>query len=291
MDSTVSSLTARQGVFEALFNEIKSGIPLGLRMPISEFESRFAPLRREVHKGRDQHRPFHATISITLLGLRYEYPGWHFANDIAVALGEARALAGQLEAFSGRQSPSLELSLKRKWVDAEPLARRQAALDRWCVIACFSLLEAYLSGLAWRVTQLEGERLSEMPSKDRKTIEDAGSSFRDRILRIPRIVSKRALWVESDPDVRAILDQKLIRDALMHPSPFSVPEKYGGKGKLSAIYELQDDLVEKCVRDTFVAVKRIFQQVNGDAAPLPSWVTDLGNLLDHGAGSTEGRKA
>jgi hypothetical protein len=81
---------ATEATFETLFNEIKAGIPFGLRMAVREFEERIARLRREAEKGRDQGRPFHSTISISLLGLRYEYPEWLFANDIAVALREVR---------------------------------------------------------------------------------------------------------------------------------------------------------------------------------------------------------
>jgi hypothetical protein len=273
---------ATEAVYESLFNEIKAGIPLGLRMPICEFEKGFVPLRREVDKGRDQGRPFHATISITLLGLKYEYPEWHFANDIATALAEARELDRELKPFSA--ADELDRSLKRKWLEAEPLARRQKALLRWCITACFSLLEAYLGGLAWRVQEAEGERLSQVSAKDRKTIEDAGPPFQDRIIRIPRIVSNRSLWEESDPDVQAIITLKHIRDALMHPSPFSVPEKYGGKDKLAAIYDLQHEVVERCVRDTFTGLKRIFSHINGEAASLPLWMAGLGALVD-GSGS------
>jgi len=274
---------ATEGVFEALFDEIRSGIPLGLRMPVSEFERRFAPLRREVSKGRDQERPFHATISITLLGLNYEYPEWHFANDIEIAITEARELNRTLAPFSGEFDPAL----KRKWIEARAVAQRQVAVLRWCVIACSSLIEAYFGGLAWRLQQSEGERLSRLSSKDRKTVEDTGATFRDRLIRIPRILADRALWDERDPDLQALLDLKQTRDALMHPSPFSVPEKYGGRDKLSIIYSLAHDNAETCVRVTFVALKRVFQHIHGGAAPLPSWMVAVGRILD-GAEVAEG---
>jgi hypothetical protein len=269
---------ATEGVFEALFEEIKSGIPLGLRMPVSEFESRFAPLRREVSKGRDQERPFHATISITLLGLLYEYPEWHFANDIAIAITEAREINLTLAPFCGKFDPAL----KRKWIEAKALAQRQVAVVRWSVIACSSLIEAYLGGLAWRVQQSEGGRLSQLSSRDRKTVEDAGPSFKDRLIRIPRILTGRELWDERDPNVRAVLELKHIRDALMHPSPFSVPDKYGGKDKLSVIYMLNHDIAERSVKDTYIALKRIFQHIHGVTAPLPSWMVAVGRLVDGG---------
>jgi hypothetical protein len=35
---------------------------------------------------RRQPLKHYATISITLLGLSYEYPEWHFANDIAMKM-------------------------------------------------------------------------------------------------------------------------------------------------------------------------------------------------------------
>jgi hypothetical protein len=68
----------------------------------------------------------------------------------------------------------------------------------------------------------------------------------------------------------------------MHPSPLSVPERYGGKGKLSVIYELQHEDVERFVRDTFTALKQVFHHIHGEAAPLPSWISDLGSLVDGG---------
>jgi hypothetical protein len=265
---------ATEDVFEALFCEISSRIPLGLRMPVSEFERRFARLRREVSKGRDQERPFHATISITLLGLRYEYPEWHFANDITVALTEARELNRKLAPFSGEFDPRL----KRAWLEAQALAERQRAVLRWCIIACSSLVEAYLGGLAWRLCQQAN--LSSLSSMDRKIIEDSGPSFRHRLIRIPRILTDRELWDEREPNVQALLDLKQIRDALMHPSPFSVPEKYGGRDKLSVVYNVSHDVVEKAAKDTFTALRRIFQHIYGSDAPLPSWMVRVGQLVD-----------
>lgn len=267
-------------VFERLFEDIKSGIPLGLRMPVSEFEKRFAPLRREVGRGRDQERPFHATISITLVGLRYEYPEWHFANDIVIAITDARDLERELAPFSGNFDPAL----KRKWIDAQDLARRQVAVLRWCLISCSSLIEAYLGSLAWRLHHTERERMAHISSRDRRTVEDSGSTFRDRLVRIPRIVSGRRLWDENDPTVQAILGLKQIRDALMHPSPFSTPEKYGGKNKLSLIYDLEHKVAEHAVEDTSLALTRIFRHIYGNHVPFPSWMTCVGELVD---GATE----
>jgi hypothetical protein len=88
-----------------------------------------------------------------------------------------RRLERDLEAFSA-DAGKLGPALKRRWLEAQPLARKQAAALRWCVIGCFALIEAYLSGLAWRVQQSGGERLNAMSTKDRKIIEDTGSSFR-----------------------------------------------------------------------------------------------------------------
>ena len=102
-------------------------------------------------------------------------------------------------------------------------------------------------------------------------------------------MSNRSLWEESDPDVQAIISLKQIRDALMHPSPFSVAEKYGGKDKLSVIYDLKHEMAENCASDTFTALKRIFHHVNGEAAPVPAWMEDLGLVVDERG--IEGRPA
>lgn len=278
---------ATEGVFEALFQEIKSGIPLGLRMPMSDFEARFAPVRRETSKGRDQERPFHATISITLLGLRYQYPEWHFANDIVMATAEARELSQALARFSGAFDPTL----KKDWVQSQDVARRQAAVCRWGIVACSSLVEAHLAALAWRLQKLESERVSQLSSKDRRTVEDAGPTFRDRLVRIPRILTGIELWDEQDADVQAIMQTKHIRDALMHPSPWSVPEKYGGRDKLAIVYDLDHDELEKGVKATFRTLKRIFQHMHGCSVPLPSWLLAVGALVDDGPTHTGGGSA
>lgn len=278
---------ATEGVFHALFDEIKAGIPLGLHMPMHDFEARFAPVRRESSKGRDQERPFHATISITLLGLQYEYPEWHFANDVAMAMAEARELNQTLAPFSGTFDPKL----KAKWIEVQPLAKREAAVLRWCIVGCSSLVEAYLGALAWRLQKTEGERLSQLSSKDRKTVEDAGPSFRDRLIRIPRILTGIDLWDEQDPNVQAVLEVKQIRDALMHPSPFSVSEKYGGRDKLAIVYSLDHDVVERCVKSTFLALEQIFRHTNGHTVPLPSWMLMIGRLVEDVAVPSSGAPA
>jgi hypothetical protein len=88
---------ASERVFVAIWHEIKTNIPYGLRLPILEFEKRFTPVRREVESGRDQRRPYHATIYITLTGLTYVYPEWHFTQDIVLAIHQARQIEIELE--------------------------------------------------------------------------------------------------------------------------------------------------------------------------------------------------
>lgn len=269
---------ATEEVFDDLFEAIKSGIPLGLRMPVSDFEARFAPLRRETSKGRDQERPFHAAISMTLLGLRYEYPEWHFANDLIMATTEARELTQALTPFYDADKP--DARLKREWKQKEELAKRHAAVCRWAIITCSSLLEAHLAALAWRFQRLHGGSLKQLSSKDRRTLDDAGSGFRDRLIRIPRILTGAELWDDRDEDVQAVMQLKRLRDALMHPSPWSDPEKYGGVDKLAIVYDLCLDDVERSVTATFRALKRVFQHLHGCSVPLPSWLRSVGDLVD-----------
>lgn len=265
---------ASERVFVAIWHEIKANIPYGLRLPILEFEKRFTPVRREVGRGRDQRRPYHATICITLTGLTYVYPEWHFTQDIVLAMNEARQvqvqLAGVLE----------DPSAKTQWLQMRDSAMRQMSIHRWCIISCFSLIEAYLSGLAWRYQHEKSEQLIKLPAKDKKAIDDSGCTFRDRLTRIPRIVTGRVLWEENDRDVDAILEVKNVRDALMHPSPFSQPEKYGGRDKLAMIYNLDHAEVEKCLSNTVSALLRIFHHIYGPDAPLPEWLDDLSKFAD-----------
>jgi hypothetical protein len=265
---------ASERVFLALFHDVKAGIPYGLRLPILEFEKRFTPVRREVESGRDQRRPYHATICITLTGLTYVYPEWHFSQDISTAFTEARHLQTQLGEVEN------DPTAKRRFLELRDSAARQASLHRWCIIACFSVIEAYLSGLAWRYQQTEAGQLPLLSAKDRKTIEDSGCTFRDRLIRIPKIVTGRVLWEENDRDVDAILGVKHIRDALMHPSPFSQPDKYGGRDKLAVIYNLDQAEVEKCLRNTVSALRRISQHIYGSDAQLPEWLADLNKLAN-----------
>jgi hypothetical protein len=71
------------------------------------------------------------------------------------------------------------------------------------------------------------------------------------------------LWEESDRDFDAILEVKHVRDSLMHPSPFSQPEKYGGRDKLAMIYNLDHAEVETCLSNTVSALLRIFHHIYG----------------------------
>ena len=248
-----------------MYGEIKAF--RGMELPLAEFESRFARVRPEVLKGN----PAHLTVSVSLWGFQLKVPEEQLARDVMEAAELARDSEDKLAAY---ESLTHAATLKNR-DDIRALQRKKLFAARAAVIACFNLMEAYLNGLAWDYVRTTNP--ATLSSRSRKLLDDSASaSIRDKLRKYPEIISGETIWAEPDSDLTGFLDiVKPFRDSLVHPSPFSAPQKFGGYDKLRLLYRIDSDTAQLAASLTACLIARIHKHLRGDSASLPSWFEDL----------------
>lgn len=248
-----------------LYEEIKAH--RGLELPLSEFEERFSAVRRDVLKGN----PAHATVCISLWGLKFQFPEDELAKDLVSALQVILDTNTKYNGFREKSHAKLE-TLQPEIV---LLMRKRMFAIRSSVLCCFNLLEAYLNGLAWDYVQTYGTE--DLSNRKRKLLEDTTSaSIRDKLIKYPEILAGKALWQANDEELDGfIVVLKPYRDSLVHPSPFSAPEKFGGYDKLRLFYRIDYDTAVATANLLVRIIRRIHVHVFGDEIALPAWVNDL----------------
>jgi len=247
-----------------LYEEVKAS--RGIELPLSEFQERFAEIRPEVLRGN----PKHLTISISLWGLQFRFPEDTLAQDVVEAIRGARAADSALLPFA-KKLPA-EIGDARGQVRS--LLRSKFFAARAGVTACFNLMEAYLNGLAWDFLRSHGT--NGLSNRKRKLLDDSASvSIREKLLKYPQIISGGNPWQPDDGDIACFDTVKPFRDSLVHPSPFSAPERFGGYDKLRLLYRVDSDTIEMTVGLTTRVLQRIHEHVHGDAAPKPPWMQFL----------------
>lgn len=248
-----------------MYEEIKAH--RGMELPLAEFESRFARVRPEVLKGN----PAHLTVSVSLWGFQLKVPEEQLAHDVmeAVDLGE-NAKTG-LAAF---ESLTHTATLKNR-EEIRALFRKKLFAARAAVIACFNLMEAYLNGLAW--DYFRTTNATALSARSRKLLDDSASaSIRYKLRKYPEIIAGAKLWTEPDSDLAGFLDVvKPFRDSLVHPSPFSAPQKFGGHDKLRLLYRIDNDTAQLSASLTARLIARIHRHLRGDLISLPGWFEEL----------------
>ncbi len=239
----------------------------GLELPLSEFENHFSPLHLKVLKGR----PKHLTVCISLWGLQFKFPEEEMAKDLIEALNMAVTVKIGLEDYKNKHHSEN----RENRTQIGTLTRQKSFAARSAVISCFNLIEAYLNGLAWDYVQTNGtEQLS---NRKRSLLEDTNQvSTRDKLMKYPMTITGRQLWEEPDDEVEAFISTlKPFRDSLMHPSPFSAPEKHGGYDKLSLFYRVDCDTGLLTAKLLVNLVKRIQKHVYEEQSTLPVWINEL----------------
>lgn len=241
-----------------LFERIQEG--LGIRMPLVDFEAEFAPFRAPTIGST----PRHATVSISLWGLQFEFPEDHFAKDIRHAYTIADDTSAEL-----RRLKSLTQQAARKRKDEiSKLIQNNNFAKRVIVVQSICLIECYLNGLAWDYLQRHSN-LSSLSKNSRKLLEDRNANFRDKLLKYQEIIFNESIIGENSEIIIFILGvMKPFRDAMMHPSPFSHPSDFGGITKLDRIYNLSDDDARRAAKTAFEFVSRFEQKRNGK---IPKW--------------------
>lgn len=248
-----------------LYEEIKAH--RGLELPLAEFEQRFARLRPSVLKGH----PKHVTVVISLWGLQFKSPEEMIAKDLIEGLYTIRETQKALKEYEGRSHWSIQQDRER----VSALIRKQEFGVRATIVSCFNLIEGYLNGLAWDYVQTNGT--AGLSNNRKKLLEDASSvSTREKLFKYPEAVTGRQLWEPSEPQLQEFADTlKPYRDALVHPSPFSVPARFGGHDKLRLFYRADAVTATRTVIALVDIVKRIHGHVYGTNTHMPEWIREL----------------
>jgi hypothetical protein len=257
-----------------LYEEIM--VRRGLEIPLPEFEARFAKVKDHVLMGQ----PRHATVVVSLFGLQFKYPEDILAKDIA----EALALLCQAESMLEKYKNNSHQDVLSKRDEISSALRLQSFSCHACILSCFNLIEAFLNGLAWDFLRSSGS-IATISEKNKKLLQDG--SIREKLINYPKIISGTQLWTENDEPLKSFLEQvKPFRDSLVHPSPFSKPERYGGIDKLEHLYRIDPDKAREASKISAEVIEKILQHIQDYEVGLPVWLQDLRNA----AGKTCGER-
>ena len=248
-----------------LFEDIKTY--RGIEVPLRNFEDEYSSINPTVRKGL----PEHATVDISLWGLQFRYPEDDLAKDIVEGLKLARQAQAKLDPYQGL--PHTELERVRGTIAS--LIRRKLYTSRTCILSCFNLVEAYLNGLAWAFCQT-GRQKSLSKRKQNMIIDTGRTTIRNKIIKYPEIISGKILWHEEDEPVESFLNVvKPFRDSLVHPSPFSVPEQFGGYDKLKTLYSIDVGTAEFASKVSCQIIVKIHAHLQGLRSKDLPWLAEL----------------
>jgi hypothetical protein len=256
-------------ILSMLYLEIKKH--RGLELPLNEFEQKFAKIRDEVLKGSPQH----LTVKISLWGLQFLFPENQFVKDII----EAYKIASKSEKEIMKYQEFSHQELIQDREKLQVFLRTKFFAVRAGMLSCFHLLEAYLNGISWDFLR---DLSIDLSNRKRKLLEDSTQvSIKDKLLKYPEIISGVKPWAESDADVEGLMsNMKPYRDSLVHPSPFSAPEKFGGYDKLRLFYRIDFDTLEASIELLTRILKRIHFHIHPESRILPKWLTELDSFFN-----------
>jgi hypothetical protein len=141
-----------------------------------------------------------------------------------------------------------------------------------CVLSCFNLIEAYINGVAWDFT--ETHDISSLSKNKQDVLQSGRSSLLDKVIRVPEIVTGQSpgpLTLDNDP-LKTLKDIiKPFRDSIVHASPFSAPDRFGGYDKLSKVYDLTLETTRGAFDLTVEVIQRIYRFLGGDSDG-PLWL-------------------
>jgi len=257
-------------ILSCLYEEIKTF--RGLELPLIEFEKRFAPIKQEVL----QSNPKHTTVCISLWGLQFKCPEEEITKDLIEALKIVTESQDELTEYK----TEVHSKLREQHDNISILLRRKNFAARAAVFSCFNLMEAYLNGLAWDYIQTQST--VHLSNRRKKLLEDTiSTSFRDKITKYPEILAGSSLWQDSDSELEGFVNIiKPFRDSLVHPSPFSVPDKFGGYDKLRLFFRVDYDTAELAVNLLITLIKRIHSHIYGSKQIMPIWLNNLEEIVE-----------
>lgn len=221
-------------------------------------------------EGRLKGAPLHSTVCLSPWGLQTEFPEMHLIRDLSFAFNAVLDLEKR---FKEIEAKKLTWSEAKKEKEEIAQVRSQLAFHmRISLICCFNLLEAYANGLAWCFLSTTGD--TDLSKNQKKVLQGPSTSILDKLVKIPKIIAGKdsgPLSVENPP-LSVFRDLiKPYRDSIVHASPFSAPERFGGYDKLSKIYELEPTIVKQAVKMTIEILAKI-HQFTGGRGELPPWM-------------------
>ncbi len=236
-----------------------------LRLPLKVF----ADLIGQPSEGVLRGAPRHSTVVVSPLGLQTEFPEAHLSKDMAVAFNASVTLGAEIEQHKGSNWDKVKEQKTR--IQIADLLRRFAFGKRMCVLCCFNLIEAYINGVSWEF--VETHDISGLSKKKQDVLTSVQASILDKVVKVPEIVTGKSpgpLRQEEEPlkSFKEII--KPFRDSIVHASPFSAPERFGGYDKLSKIYGLGLETVRSTVNLTSDIISRIHRFL-GCSGNLPQW--------------------
>lgn len=240
------------------------------RLPLHEFIKRVGQPRSTVLNGA----PAHATVHLSPWGLQTEYPEMHLARDLALSYNDA------LDAeAAGSGHGTVSWMRAKDEVFRRPLAAtlsRGKYSMRMCLLSCFNLTEAFINGIAWEFVQ--NIDVTSLSKSQQDILTKGQASLLDKLAKVPAIVTGRNHGPLTKDQVPLSTFRDLVkpfRDSVVHASPFSAPERFGGYDKLERLYELEMPTVTSAVDLTITIVSSIHEFI-GNRSVLPAWMPSRG---------------
>ena len=255
-----------QGITESKLSKLYEDIKAyrGLEIPLKDFECKYGKINPAIIKGN----PAHLTVHISLWGLQFLFPEDVLTKDIIVALD----ILYKSEAVLGKFKNKSHIQLSANQDEIKEAIRQKEFAQRAIILCCFNLIEAFLNGIAWDYCQRhDTSKLSKR--KQNLVMDTASVSIRDKLLKYPSLICGSEIPVT--PNRELFLDIiKPFRDSLVHPSPFSAPEKFGGYDKLRKFYDLNQDIAIQAVELLIEIIENIYERINGTGRK-PVWLKEL----------------
>lgn len=244
----------------------------GLEMPLREFEEKFAKFRPNALASN----PLHSTLRISLWGLGFEFPEKHLADDIETALVNAQKYESDLTIY---QETAHEVNLSKR-DDIARCIRQVKYNSRAVLLSCFNLVEAYFNSLAWEFVQ-KNENMSRLSKNDVDSLQDGGRvPIRDKMIKYPRIITGKQILFDNQDPMKSFLEIiKPYRDSLVHPSPFSAAERFGGYNKLRLMYRIHYDTALIAAHQSIAIIGETHRVVSADQNIYPDWLQGLLKVL------------
>ena len=219
--------------------------------------------------------PAHATVSLSPWGLQTDYPEMHLAKDLALSFNDMINADDQLKTYQGISWKSAKM--RETSTEVGNVYRRKQYSMRMCLLSCFNLCEAYINGLAWAYLESCDDIAS--LSKNQRQVLEGTRSLMERMEKVPAIVkgTNNTPLSRDTPPLSEFQDLvKPFRDSIVHASPFSAPERFGGYDKLEKIYELEVDTVRSAVDFLLEMIGKINSFMT-EEQDLPSWLPTMKN--------------